>query len=320
MDEFDIVIAGGGVAGLTAALFAARLGRSTLAVTGPTPGGQLLSIDRIDGLPGFPDGVPGYDLGPIAQEQAAAAGAAFSGAEVEEITSADGAWLVRTSDGDVRARAVVVATGSRFRELGVPGEERLRGHGVSDCASCDGPLLRGRAVAVVGGGDSGLQEVLTLVESVAEVVVIERGSALTGQEDYRRRVLEHGQIAVRYGTEVEEILGEDRVAGLRVRDVATGATEDLELAAVFPFVGLQPNGGLLAGLVESGPEGGIPTDARMRTSLPGLFAAGTVRDGSECQAASSAGDGATAAKAAHRFLDDGVWPTPVATAATATGG
>ena len=162
----DLVIVGGGVAGLTAALTSARTGRKTHVLTGPALGGQLISIERVDGYPGFPDGVPGYDLCPIIQEQAATAGAEFASTEATGLR-ADGAapergrWSVKTRQGDVTARAVVIATGTTSKTLGIPGEEPMRGKGVSHCASCDAPLLRGRVVGVVGGGDSALQEALT---------------------------------------------------------------------------------------------------------------------------------------------------------------
>jgi thioredoxin reductase (NADPH) len=230
---------------------------------------------------------------------------------------------VTTSEGEIAAKTVVVATGARFRALGLPGEERLWGHGVSQCASCDAPLLRGKAAVVVGGGDSALQEALALAGSLERVIVLHRGESLSAQEAYRREVLEHPQIEVRYGTVVEEILGEERVAGVRTRDLATGVTADLELDAVFAFVGLEPNTRFLDGLIELDADGRIPTDAAMRTALPGLLAAGIARSGAAGRAAASAGDGAAAALSAYRYLDDGGWTDRSereVTAATGDGG
>ena len=180
-NNYDVVIAGGGIAGLTAALQCARAGRKTRVLTGPALGGHLLSIERIDGYPGFPDGVPGYDLCPMVQEQAAGAGAEFDAAMVTGIAAHEGRWQVTTAGGDLSARAVVIATGTTTKALGIAGEERLRGKGVSHCASCDAPLMRGRVVAVVGGGDSALQEALTLAQHVAKVILLHRGTALSAQ-------------------------------------------------------------------------------------------------------------------------------------------
>src|SRR5262245_58740690 len=173
--DYEVVIAGGGIAGLTAGLHAARAGRKTRVLTGPALGGHLLSIERIDGYPGFPDGIPGYELCPMVQEQAVAAGAEFSAAGATGLTAHENRWRVTTGEGDVHAGAVVIATGTSSKELGIPGEERLRGKGVSHCASCDGPLLRSRTVGVVGGGDSALQEALTLTQYVSRVIVMHRG-------------------------------------------------------------------------------------------------------------------------------------------------
>src|SRR5581483_7577713 len=203
--EYDVVIAGGGIAGLTAALQSARAGRRTRVLTGPALGGQLLSIERIDGYPGFPDGIPGYELCPMIQEQAAAEGAEFDSAAATGLVREDG-WRVATDRGQVRGRTVIVATGTTSKTLGVSGEERLRGKGVSHCASCDGPLLRGRVVGVIGGGDSALQEALTLAQYAGRVIVLHRGAALSAQAAYCRRVRENPKIEVRFGTLVEEIL------------------------------------------------------------------------------------------------------------------
>ena len=306
--EYDVVIAGGGVAGLTAGVTAARAGRTTRVLTGPSLGGNLLSIERIDGYPGFPDGVPGYDLCPIVQEQAAAAGAEFAATGATGLRAEDGRWRVATGEGDVSARAVVIATGATLKTLGIPGEERLAGRGVSHCASCDAPLLRGRTVGVVGGGDSALQEALTLAQHVSRVVVLHRGQAFSAQAAYAERVRENPKIEVRFGTIVEDVLGHDRLTGARTKSLADGTTEDLELAGLFVYVGLAPATAWLGGVLTLDASGRIPVDYAMRSGVPGVFAAGTVRSGSAGRAAAAAGDGATAAADADRFLRDGAWP------------
>jgi thioredoxin reductase (NADPH) len=305
--ECDVLIAGGGIAGLTAGVTAARLGRKTLVLTGDVPGGQLISIEKIDGYPGFPEGVPGYDLCPMLQEQAAAAGVEFTMTGVDRLDSLDGKWRVASGEGDILARAVIVATGSSLKKLGVPGEERLTGNGVSHCASCDAPLLRDRIVAVVGGGDSAMQEALTLAEFAAKVIIFHRGAALTGQACYRDRVTAHQKLDIRFNTLVTEILGETKVTGLRTRKTHQDADSDLEVAAIFAYVGLQPNAALLQDHLNLDGAGRIPADGWMRSELVGVCAAGTVRSQSPCRAVSAAGDGAGAAVAVDRYLTDGSW-------------
>jgi thioredoxin reductase (NADPH) len=328
-DSYDVAIAGGGIGALTAAVHSARMGRSTVVVGGRAPGGLLLSIERIDGVPGFPEGVAGYELCPMLQEQAADDGAEVRMADLEGLQAAGDAWRLQTSDGEVQARAVILATGARLRSLGVEGEERLQGRGVSHCASCDAPLMRDRTVGVVGGGDSALQEALTLADAVGEVIVLHRGDALTAQAAYREPALAHPKISVRYGTVVEEILGEDAISGVRTRDVASGDTQDVEIGGLFIYVGLEPNSDCVRDLIALDDDGRIPTDATMQTELAGVFAAGIVRRGSLGQAAISAGEGAAAAKAAHRHLGDhegavpergGQESTPAAAAVRGNGG
>ena len=305
--ECDVVIAGGGIAGLTAGVTAARLGRKTLVLTGDVPGGQLMSIEKIDGYPGFPEGIPGYDLCPMLQDQAAAAGAEFMMTGLERLDAQDGQWRVTTGEGDILARAVIVATGSSLKKLDVPGEQRLTGNGVSQCASCDAPLFRDRIVAVVGGGDSAMQEALTLAAFASKVIVLHRGDALIGQACYRDCVAAHPKIDIRFNTAVTEILGEANVTGLRTRKSRDGAVADLEVAAIFAYIGLQPNTAALQERLNLDRAGKIPTDGWMRSELIGVCAAGNVTSQSPCRAVSAAGDGATAAVTLDRYLTDGVW-------------
>ncbi|MGP0092546.1 MAG: NAD(P)/FAD-dependent oxidoreductase [Xanthobacteraceae bacterium] len=307
-DEFDLVVVGSGIAGLTAALTGARLGLKTLVLTGDVLGGQLVSINHIDGFPGFADGVAGYDLCPIAQEQAVTAGAEFASATLDRIAPRPGGWRLAAGIGqEYLARGVILATGASLKPLGVPGEERLRGKGVSHCANCDAPLLRGKNVAVIGGGDSAAQEALTLAESVAKVFLLHRGRVLSAQAAYCERVMQQPKIEARFNQIVEEVLGDSDVTGLCVRDQTTGATATLEVAAVFIYVGLNPNTAFLGGLFALDDTGGIPTDISTRTALTGICAAGAVRSGWPGRAAASAGEGATAAIAIERYLRQDDW-------------
>lgn len=298
--QFEVVVIGGGIAGLTAGLFSARLGRSTLVLEALMPGGHLGSISKIDDFPGFPEGVAGYDLGPMIQEQAANAGAEFQMAEMQSIKAADRGWRIVTGEGEIQARAVIVATGSTNRTLGVPGEERLTGKGVSHCASCDGPMLKNKKVIVVGAGDSGLQEALTLTEYVAEVLVLHPLAAPTAQKAYLDRASEQSKIKIQGNTAIEEILGDNGVTGVRVRE--NGVSKAITAEAVFVYIGLQANSGFLAGVADLDDAGRLRTDIWMKTSAAGLYAAGDVRADSASQAITVAGDGATAAIAADRFL------------------
>ncbi|HEY5567713.1 MAG TPA: FAD-dependent oxidoreductase [Gammaproteobacteria bacterium] len=307
-NEFDTMVIGAGIAGLTAGLVSARLGRTTLVLTGDVLGGQLLSIEKIEGFPGYADDIAGYDLCPLTQEQAARAGAAVAMASASRLEPSGDAWQIGTSSGDYTARAVIVATGTVGKELSVPGEALLRGKGVSHCASCDAPLLRGREVVTVGGGDSSLQEALTLAQHASRVTILHHGDDLTAQATFRERVAARPEIALRPNTEVLEILGDRAVEGVRVRDLIGGTTEVLETAAVFVYIGLKPNAALMNGRVSLDRSGRIPVDAAMRTRLRGVFAAGTVRSGTAGRAVAAAGDGANAAVAADRFLRDGMWP------------
>jgi thioredoxin reductase (NADPH) len=300
-------MAGGGIAGLTAALTAARLGCKTFVLSGDVLGGLLLSIEKVEGFPGFVEGVPGYDLCPMIQEQAAAAAAQFTAASLDGLDRQNGGWQLTAGSSQVRARAVILATGATLKQLGVPGEERLRGKGVSHCASCDAPLVRKQTVAVVGGGDSALQEALTLAEFAERVIILQRGDDLTAQAVYRDRVASHPKIEIRLDTVVEEVLGDGKVGGVRIRSTKANASSDLEVAAIFVYIGLEPATTFVKAHMKLDQSGRIPVDAQMRTELPGIFAAGIARSRSVGRAVAAAGDGTIAAIAAERYLADGNW-------------
>jgi thioredoxin reductase (NADPH) len=305
---FEIVVVGGGIAGLTAGLTSARLGRKTLVLTGPMLGGHLLSIESIEGYPGYPEGVAGYELCPAVQSQASAAGAEFAMSEALAVDATDDGWCVRTPSGNYSAAAVIVATGAVLEELDVPGEAALRGKGVSHCASCDAPLLRERTCVVVGGGDSALQEALRLADDAAAVHVVHRGETLSAQASFRERVNACDRISFHPHTEVVEILGDGAVSAVRLINRSAGESRSLEAAGVFVYIGLRGNSGLLADRVAIDSDGRIATDAGLRTPLRGVFAAGTVRAGSAGRAVAAAGEGALAAIRANDYVLAPQWP------------
>lgn len=304
MSNYDVIVVGSGLAGLTAGLFAARYGLSTLVLEANIPGGHLISIEKIEDFPGFPDGIAGYDLCPAVQRQAADQGAEFQRAEVQSLENQDCLWGVITSEERYHAKAVIVATGSCLRELGIPGEARLMGRGVSHCASCDGPLYTGETVGVVGGGDSALQEALALTHHVERVSLLHRGEDFSAQRVYQQRVLKHARIDVKLRTVVEEILGDDSVSGVRVRSMATGAETKIELKGVFVYVGLEPNTAFLQNLIPLSATGHVPTNVWLQTERSGLYAVGDIRQDSPAQAITSAGEGAAAAIAAYRYIKE----------------
>jgi thioredoxin reductase (NADPH) len=301
MQDFDLVIVGAGVAGLTAAMVAARHGRKVAVVDQMGVGGQIGNAERIDNVPGFPQGVAGHELGPLLHEQAEAAGAAFFLDTITAIAVGD-RHIVCGAAEKLQAPAIIVAAGSSLRPLGVAGEERLRGHGVSHCASCDGPFFKGQEVGVVGGGDAALDEALVLADHAAGVTIFHRGPTLRAQQALIERAGANARIAIMLNTVVEEIAGEDAVTAVRLRDLTSGTVRSQNLKAVFIYVGLEPNTAFLRDTLALDPAGHIETDIMMRTSVAGIFAAGDIRKGSVAQLAAVAGDGATAAIAACRYL------------------
>jgi thioredoxin reductase (NADPH) len=302
MSDYDVIVVGSGLAGLTAGLFAARYGLSTLVLESNIPGGHLISIEKIEDFPGFPDGIAGYDLCPTVQRQAADQGAEFQRAEVENLRPEGPFWSVITDEERHRGKAVIVATGSSLKELGVPGEAKLIGRGVSHCASCDGPLYNEKTVGVVGGGDSALQEALTLANYAASVLIFTQEESFDAQFSYVQRALSQPKIEARHRTAIEVVLGDDVVSGVRVRDLESNESLQIDLAGLFVYVGMKPNTAFLKDLLHLSDSGHVPTDGWMRTEREGLYAAGDIRQDSAAQAITCTGDGATAAIAAYRYI------------------
>lgn len=294
------------MAGLTAGLYTSRAGLKTLLLERMMPGGQVINADIIENFPGFPDGISGAEIGPLIQDQAGRYGMAIQMGEVDGIVRTDGGWKASAYGSEYTARAIIMAGGSTLRKLGVPGEEELHGAGVSYCATCDGGFFMNEVVGVVGGGDSALDEALVLTEFASEVILFVKGDAFSGQKIYQDRVLAHEKIEVRWNTTVDSIMGEGQVEGVGVTDIASGETSRVDLSGVFIYVGLEPNSDYLSDLLPLDGGGHIPTDIWMRTSVEGIFAAGDIRQNSAAQLITSAGDGATAAIAAQRYLAGGV--------------
>ena len=306
-NDYDVLIVGGGLAGMTAGLFAARHGMSTAIIEKMMGGAQIINIEKIENFPGFPQGISGAELGPAVQEQAMDAGVEFIIAEASGVTR-DGDQKVVVSDaGQHRAKAVIVAAGSNLRQLGIPGEEELFGRGVSHCATCDGPMFMNEVVGVVGGGDSAVDEALTLTDYVNRVLIFHRGDRLSAQKVLQDRLNDNRKIEVVWNSVVERILGEDTLTGVEVRNTVTNLENQVNLNGLFIYVGLEPGSELVKDLVKLDNAGHIPVGISMETEIPGLYAVGDIRQNSASQLVSSAGDGATAAIAAFKYIRGRDW-------------
>lgn len=301
MSEQDIVILGGGPAGLTAGLYASRAGLAALLLERGAFGGQMINARTVENYPGFPQGVTGPDLATFMQEQAGRHGLQTLFAEVTGLAPGR-PHQVMTADGALAAKAVIVATGARYRPLGVPGEAELTGRGVSYCAACDGFFFRDREVAVVGGGDTAVSDALELAHYARRVFLIHRRGELRAGRVLAQRALAEPKIEPVWNSVVDEITGGQMVDGLKVRNIKTGESGTISLAGVFVAVGVAPNSQPFAGVLKNDEAGGIVVDYELASSVPGVFAAGDVRQHSPRQIGSAVGDGVTAALAAVRFL------------------
>jgi thioredoxin reductase (NADPH) len=299
--ETDLAIIGAGIAGLSAAEAAARADLKVLVVERLGAGGQVMTVENIANLPEFPRGISGFELGPLLQERAEDAGAQFLLDTVLRLESRDGAHLLHCAAEVVRARAVIVAAGSVRRSLGVPGEDALEGRGISHCASCDGPLFRGQAVCVVGGGDAGFGEAQVLATHAASVTVVFREDRPTAQAYLREAVEPLPNVTLLPRAEVTAIEGDPEVSAVRV-SLAGGQEHSIPVQGVFVCAGLRAASAFLSGVLERDADGRIRTDGQYRTSVPGVFAAGDIRSGAACLLASAAAEGAQAAAAAVRHL------------------
>ena len=302
--SYDVIITGGGPAGLSAGIYTARARLSTLLIERLAIGGQIATAEQVDNYPGFPDGIGGFELGQLMHQQATKYGLQTVTADVNSIRPADKQIEVNTTGGDYTARAVIIAGGSKRRKLGVPGEEEFTGRGVSYCATCDAAFFREQPVAVVGGGDAAITEAIHLTKFAFRVTVIHRRRELRATRILQEIAFAQPNMGFCWDSTVEAIEGEGFVERLRLNNVRTGEKSTLAVAGVFISIGFQPDTGFLKGTVPMDPGGLIITNERMETGIPGIYAAGDIRQNSARQAITAAGDGATAAIYAQKYLTE----------------
>jgi len=303
MAEYEVIIIGGGPAGLTAGLYTSRAGLKSLLVERGPFGGQMVNTTLVENYPGFPDGIAGSELGSLMHRQAVRYGLEVAMSEVTGIAEGQ-VYTVSTTEGDFEAAAVIIAAGSEYRKLGVTGEERLSGRGVSYCATCDGFFFRDREVAVVGGGDTAITDALELAQHARKVYVIHRRDQLRAEQALQERALAHPKLEFIWDTVVEEILGEKVLERLKLRNVKTGQQSTLKVDGIFVAVGLTPHSQHFSSVLELDDASCIVADETMATSAPGIFAAGDIRRNSPRQIATAVGDGVTAAMSAFKYLQE----------------
>ena len=303
-DVRDVIVIGSGPAGYTAALYAARARLSPLVFEGSvTSGGALMNTTDVENFPGFPDGVLGPDLMDQLRKQAERFGAELLAEDVTEVDLKATPKVVRAGEDTYLARAVIIATGSGYRELGVPGEKRLSGHGVSWCATCDGFFFREQDIAVIGGGDTAMEEAAFLTRFARSVTVVHRRDSLRASKIMQDRAMGNPKIRFAWDSEVAEVLGEDRVTGLRLRNVKTGVASTLEVSGMFVAIGHDPRSELFAGQLATDADGYLLVEQpTTRTAIDGVFACGDVVDRTYRQAVTAAGTGCSAAIDAERWL------------------
>ncbi|MBM4339444.1 MAG: thioredoxin-disulfide reductase [Deltaproteobacteria bacterium] len=304
-ETYDVIIIGGGPAGMTAGLYTSRARLKTLLIENALFGGQMTTTELIENYPGFPQGVSGDELSRLMEEQAKRFGMETISDDVTEVGLENGLKKVKTYGGEYVCRALIICTGTEYRKLGVPGEEEFRGRGISYCATCDGAFFKDSRIIVVGGGDSALTEALFLTKFVSELTIIHRRDALRATKIYQERALSNPKIKFLWNSVVHEIKGDSVVRSVVVKNVKTGETKEVEIEGAFLFVGLMPRTHFLKELVQMDETGYIITNENCETSTKGIFAAGDCRKKLLRQISTSVGDGATAAFAAEKYLEEG---------------
>jgi thioredoxin reductase (NADPH) len=307
-ENYDVVIIGAGPAGLTAGIYAARGGMNVAILERTSPGGQAVITDLVENYPGFPDGISGFELAERVRSQAESFGAEIATAEVVKIedNAATEGKIIRTAEGSaISALAVIIATGAVYRTLGIPGEGKLLGRGVSTCATCDAPLYRDKHVVVVGGGNTAIQESLFLAKFVSKLTLVHRRDRLRAAKVLQDRIFKLGpKVEFRWNSIAAEITGEATVSGVSIENVQTGEKETIACDGVFIFVGFTPNSEFARGYVDTDESGYIITNEKMATSVEGVFACGDVRKSPLKQVVAACGEGAVAAFSAQRYVDD----------------
>ncbi len=301
LTDYDVVIIGAGPAGLAAGLYAARARRRAMVIERKVTGGQIALTSEVENYPGI-ESVNGFELAQAMHRQAEKHGVETAYADVTAIDQDGQYHVVRTSEGAYRARTVIVTGGADYDRLGVPGEERLTGFGVSYCATCDAAFFKDQTVAVVGGGDAAMDEALFVARYASKVYVVHRRDTLRASAILQERAFAEPKLEFVWNTVVEEILGDGAVTGLRLRDTKSGAASELAVAGVFIFIGMTPNSSYLRGKVKMDAGGHVIVNEWMETEVPGLYAAGDIRANSARQAVTAAGDGATAAIRADHYI------------------
>ena len=298
---YDMVILGGGPGGYTAALYAARAGLDVVVLERLSAGGQMALTSQIDNYPGFPEGVGGFELGLKFQEQAERFGAVTEYAEVKSLDLRAEPKVISTSEGDYFARTVVIATGAGPRKLGLDGEERLSGRGIHYCAHCDGMFYRDKVVAIVGGGNSAAAEAAFLSRIAKKVILIHRRDTLRATKIYHEPLKKLQNLEFRWNSAVAELLGENRLSGIRVENLLSGESEELHIDALFVSIGRKPATALVEGQLAL-ENGYIIAGEDTKTDLPGVYAVGDLRTKALRQIITAAADGANAAHAAEEYL------------------
>ena len=301
----DVIILGSGPAGLTAAIYTCRENLKTLVITGSQPGGQLLLTMDVENYPGFPEPILGPELMDRMRAQAERVGAEFINGEATSVDFSKKPFKVTVRDQTFEARSIVVATGAIAKTLGLASEEKLRGRGVSYCATCDGYFFKDRSVVVVGGGDTAVEEALFLTKLARKVSLVHRREVLRASKILQEKAFENKKIEFIWNSIVEEILGDEQVRGLRIRNVKSSSLSEIECDGVFIAVGYRPNTAIFKGQLELDGGGFVVTRTETRTNIEGVFVAGDVCDPKYRQAVTAAGSGCKAAIDVGRFLQSG---------------